>query len=279
MSPVAAPADRRFRRVHVKPAHRQRGWRRFGPMAAGVGVAVVALGIVAVKGSTAIAHARVLPISHIVVRGNERLSKGEVLAVLGGLRGQSLVWTDLGVWRRLLLASPWVRDAALRRSLPSTVEVLISERQPVGIGRLKGDMYLIDDTGAVIDQYGPQYADLDLPIVDGLEADAGSGSLTDPARAEFAARVIASIRTRPDVARRLSQLDVSDLHDAAVILNGDPAVLHLGDDRFLQRLQSYLDLSATLHDQVANIDYVDLRFDDRIYVRPAAKPGTGGGKR
>ena len=91
--------------------------------------------------------------------------------------------------------------------------------------------------------------------------------------------MIASLRARPDVARRLSQLDVSDLHDASVILNGDPAVLHLGDDQFLQRLQSYLDLAATLHDQVANIDYVDLRFDDRIYVRPAEKPGTGGESR
>lgn len=279
MSPVAAPADRRFRRAHVKPAHRKRGWRRAGPLAAGFGVAAIALALVVVKGSTAFAHAHVLPIGHIVVRGNERLSKGEVLAVLGGLRGESLLWADLGVWRRRLLASPWVRDAALRRSLPSTVEVAISERQPVGIGRINGDMYLIDDTGAVIDQYGPQYADLDLPIVDGLAADPGNGSLTDPARAEFAARVIASIRAKSDVARRLSQLDVGDLHDATVILNGDPAVLHLGDDQFLQRLQSYLDLSATLHDQVANIDYVDLRFDDRIYVRPAEKPGTGGGRR
>ena len=118
-----------------------------------------------------------LPISHIVVRGNERLSKGEVLAVLGGLRGESLVWTDLSVWRRRLLASPWVRDAALRRSLPSTVEVLISERQPVGIGRHQGRHVSRSTTrGTVIDQYGPQYADLDLPIVDGLEAEPGAGA-------------------------------------------------------------------------------------------------------
>ena len=31
----------------------------------------------------------------------------------------------------------------------------------------------------IIDQYGPQYADLDLPIVDGLSASTADGSMTD----------------------------------------------------------------------------------------------------
>ena len=59
--------------------------------------------------------------------------------MLNGLRGESLMWTDLDAGARRLLASPWVRDAALRRSLPSTVEVVVSERQPIGIGRIDGE--------------------------------------------------------------------------------------------------------------------------------------------
>jgi len=55
-----------------------------------------------------------------------------------------------------------------------------------------------------------------------------------------------------------------------VLLEGDSALLHLGDDKFLERVQAYLDLSAALRDRVAEIDYVDLRFDQRVYVRPAA---------
>ena len=54
-----------------------------------------------------------------------------------------------------------------------------------------GELYLIDDGGVIIDQYGPQYADLDLPIVDGLVI---GSSKTDPFRAELAARVIPSPR-------------------------------------------------------------------------------------
>ena len=271
MSAVAAQTDRRFRRAHVKPARRKRQWRALALPLVVWTVAAGALGYGLYRSTAIAAHAHMLQVEKITVRGNERLSKGEVLAVLNGLRGESLVRTDLDVWRKRLTASPWVRDASLRRSLPSTVEVVISERQPIGVGRINGEMYLVDERGVIIDQYGPQYADLDLPIIDGLSAaSAAGGSLTDEGRADLAARVIAAVRSKPAIARRLSQVDVADLHNATVILSGDPAIIELGEDQFLTRLQSYLDLAPTLRERVADIDYVDLRFDDRIYVRPTA---------
>jgi cell division septal protein FtsQ len=79
------------------------------------------------------------------------------------------------------------------------------------------------------------------------------------------------MRSKPALARRVSQVDVTDVHNAAVIVNGDPAMIFLGDDHFVQRLESYLGLAAALRERVSDIDYVDLRFDDRIYVRPSAK--------
>ena len=276
MSPVShiasVHADRRFRRSRVNPAHRRRHPRRRLTRLAAYLLVLAALGFGCYRVSIVAAHAHVLQVDRILVRGNERLSKGEVLALLNGLRGESVVWTDLDRWRTRLLASPWVRDAALRRSLPSTVEVAIVERKPVGIGRLNSEMYLVDDRGVVIDQYGPQYTDLDLPIIDGLAASPNdSPTMTDEARADLAARVIAAIKTKPAIAQRLSQIDVADVHNASVILTGDPAVIRLGEDQFLQRLESYIQLAAALRERVAEIDYVDLRFDDRIYVKPARR--------
>ena len=45
---------------------------------------------------------------------------------------------------------------------------------------------------------------------------------------------------------------------------------------FVDRLQSYVDLAATLRERVALLDYVDLRFDERIYVRPQVTSGRRG---
>jgi cell division septal protein FtsQ len=159
----------------------------------------------------------------------------------------------------------------MRRVLPGTIAVAISEREPMGIGRLGGDLYLIDQEGTIIDEFGPNYAEFDLPIIDGLAGPPRDGSpLIDEARAALAARLLSSLERRPDLARRVSQVDVRDVRDAVVILKDDPALVRLGDDQFVERLQSYLDLAPALRERVADIDYVDLRFDERIYVRPQA---------
>jgi len=52
------------------------------------------------------------------------------------------------------------------------------------------------------------------------------------------------------------------------ILDGDPALLRLGDTDFVARLQQYIDLAPALRERLNAIDYVDLRFDQRLYVRP-----------
>jgi hypothetical protein len=67
----------------------------------------------------------------------------------------------------------------------------------------------------------------------------------------------------------VSQIDVSDVHDAVVLLDGDPALLHLGTSRFAERLRDYTGLAERLRETVPEIDYADLQFDGRIYVKPA----------
>ena len=91
----------------------------------------------------------------------------------------------------------------------------------------------------------------------------------DDRRAELAARVIDALSIRKDIAQRISQIDVRDAHDAVVLLQDDAALLHLGEDKFLERVQAYVDLAPALRKTVPDIDYVDLRFDERLYVRPS----------
>jgi cell division protein FtsQ len=246
VSPIAVSADKRFHRAHVKPARRRSRLRTLSWPLAKYGVVATLLALVVHRGGAVIAEAPLLQIDHIVVSGNHRLATGEVLSVLNGLRGENIVWSDLDLWRDRLLASPWVRDATFRRSLPSTVEVAVTEREPIGIGRLQGRLFLVDERGSVIDEYGPQYADFDLPIIDGLAVASRAATDTDDERSALAARVIMSLKAKPNLARKLSQVDVTDPHNAAVILNGDQAVIYVGDDRFLPRIESYLDLSAAV---------------------------------
>jgi cell division protein FtsQ len=224
------------------------------------------------RATTLVLHASALQVRRIAVHGNVRISSGEVQALVDGLRGSSILTADLESYKRRLMESPWVADVALRRVLPSTVEVFVSERRPIGLCRLGNALYLVDAGGTLIDEFGPQYSEFDLPIIDGLVAAPSKGQPTiDEGRAELAARVLEALAPRKDIAERISQMDVRDVHDAVVMLQDDTALLHLGEEKFLERLQSYVDLAPALRDRVRDIDYVDLRFGDRVYVRPAGK--------
>lgn len=272
---VHAPADRRFRRKEVRPARNRRAsdrrrWRTL--------LGLVVLAIAGYAGQLAVRlvlSASAFQVIRITVRGNDRLATGEVLALLDGLKGESIVLADLASWRRRLLASPWVAEAAFRRELPSTIEVYISERRPMALGRLRGELYLVDERGTIIDDYGPNYVEFDLPIVDGLAVgNSEAGLAVDEARADLAARLIDALRPHKDLLRRVSQIDVRDARDAVVLLDGDSALLHVGETQFLARLQAYTELAPELRRRVDAIDYVDLRFDERMYVRPSTTRGV-----
>ena len=260
----------------MKPA-RKRGALTSGRWRIVVAAIVVGLAVFAgYRAVTIVAGLEIFHIDRINVKGNHRLSSGEVLAMLQDLRGRSVLAVDLAEWRRSLMSSPWVADASFRRTLPSTVDVVILERAPLGIGRINGSLYLVDDRGAVIDEYGPNYADLDLPIIDGLSATPEEAD-TDVYRALLARRLLDALRVG-NMASQISQIDVSDSRNAVVLLEGDPTLIRLGNERFVERLQSYHELAPALREQVPTMDYVDLRFDERVYVRPAREgrtPGAG----
>jgi cell division protein FtsQ len=270
---AVAATDKRFRRAHVKPARKGAlSIRRLWPA---VRVVVILALVIAAGWSLTrmVLHAPALQVGHITVRGNERLSTGEVLSLVDELRGQNILTVRIGEWRQRVLTSPWVEDAAIRRVLPSTLEISVKERRPMGVGRLGTALYLVDPHGVIVDEYGPNYADIDLPIIDGLSAPPPRASgVIDGDRAAFAARVLGALAARPELVKRVSQLDVSDVHNAVVILDGDTALLRLGESAFAERLQQYVDLAPALRERVATIDYVDLRFDERLYVRPVGRP-------
>ncbi len=227
---------------------------------------LVAFGVMA---SASIVNARLLAVDRLTVDGNHQLSDGEVDAVIGGVLGESLLLVDLQQLQRRLLDSPWVASVTVRRVLPSTIAVRVVERDPIAIARLGNRLYLVDGTGIIIDEYGPQYGDFELPIVDGMaEPDSGGGSAIDPGRAQLVARFLAALGVRPELRRSVSQVDVSREGNVAILIGDDPTLLFLGDEQFVERIRTYLEIRPTLIERMDDIDFVDLRFGQSLVAKP-----------
>jgi cell division protein FtsQ len=263
----AGPADKRFRRADIRPTRRRRVlvrvWR--------VGRVVLVVAVLAALGVTASAHvldSRFLAVRSVTVQGHHRLTLGEIEALIGFVRGESLMLVDLDRMRAVLLDSPWVADVTARRILPATIDLRIVEREPVALARLGQQLYLVDEDGVIMAEFGPQYRDFDLPIVDGLAAPrTPDGPPIDAARARLAARFLRALEGQPALMRALSQVDVSRPDNVVVLLADDPTMLYLGDEQFVERLQTYLELTPTLEERGREVDYIDLRFGNRVFLK------------
>lgn len=261
---IPAPADKRFRRSDARPI-RKRSWRTAARPAAILATAALLVMVGLMWGANTIMDAGHFSISSISVHGTAYLAADEVRALVKGIEGQSIFRVKLDEFQLRVVDNPWVSEATLRRVFPSTVDIAITERTPLVLARLNGQLYLVDATGTIIDAAGPQYGAFDLPIVDGLLTDESNGRTADPRRAQLTERLLAELAPRADLRSRVSQVDVSDPRNAVVLLAGEPAKLYLGDTKFLERLQMYEQTQAGIREHVKAIDYFELRFE-RVFV-------------
>jgi cell division protein FtsQ len=264
-------ADKRFKRGRVRPARERRAWGRMAwrALRLALGAALAVWG--SERGVALATSAPFLRVRSVVIDGTHQLEE-EAVRRLAGVRGRNIVQLDLDATRARLLREPWIKDAVLRKALPSRIEITIAEREPLGIARVNERLYLVSTDGILLNEYGPRFASFDLPIIDGLHAGPSrDGLLVDQRRATLAADVLDNLRRAGELAGRVSQVDVSQDDDAVVMLADDPARVHLGTEQFAERLQAYVDLAPTLRARVVSIDYVDVRFDSRVFVKPTKR--------
>lgn len=266
--PVGAPpADKRFRRSHVRPTSRRDSWPGRWPRLLAIGGACVVLVIVACGVLGYFLGASTFTVRRITVSGNHRLSSGQVQALLGHLVGSSMVAADIEAAKDKLQDYPWVDHVEIRRVFPDSVSVTLTEQQAVALGQINDTLFLIDRTANIIDEYGPNYAEFDLPIVNGLTS-GPTRMLVDEQRAAMLTTFLGSLQARPDLVERVSEIDLRDPQNVVVVLKGDTAAVRLGREKFEERLSSYVDLASTLRERVPDIDYVDVRYVPRLVVGP-----------
>jgi cell division protein FtsQ len=142
-SPVAVDPRMRSRRIDVR---RNQGKRRLKRVTAALaGVAVVVAAVVATQTS-------LLDVDRVRIDGVGHTAAADVRRVAGISPGDTMVGVDVGRAADRVEDLPWVADARVARRWPGTVEIRVTEREPLAlVGVAAGRAALVDEDGRVLE--------------------------------------------------------------------------------------------------------------------------------
>ncbi len=89
-------------------------------------------------------------LKEIEVKGDPEFSKEEVIKLSGLHGGERLYRISLEKIRKKLMQDPRIGNVIIVRRLPCSLEIIIKQREPVGIVKKRGGYYLIDKHGILI---------------------------------------------------------------------------------------------------------------------------------
>jgi cell division septal protein FtsQ len=101
-------------------------------------------------------------IRRVEIAGLQYLAPAKVIVALG-LDSEASVFDDLDASTRRLRALPGVASATVKRRLPGTLEIVLTEAVPVALAPREGGMALLDSGGKVL-PFDPAASAPDLPV-------------------------------------------------------------------------------------------------------------------
>jgi cell division protein FtsQ len=104
--------------------------------------------------------------SRVLVEGNCRLTTAAILAQASVKPGDNILGTNLKMVRYRLLANPWIASAEVRRELPDTIHIRVSERIPLAKVELDRP-YFLDSAGELVGAVDTS-EQIEVPAVTGI---------------------------------------------------------------------------------------------------------------
>lgn len=191
-------------------------------------------------------------VQELSIEGQNRTSNADIMQALGLGAGTSMLSLDTVAAQKRLETLPWVRHAQIMRLLPSTLQVVIEEREPFAVWQLDGKLHLIDDEGKVLDAVAAAPSNLPLIVGDGAAQNAHALFTSLAAYPKLRERVTAAVR----VADRRWTLKL-----------GNGVDVNLPEDNMDRALEKLAELEKTHGLLEGDVLAVDLRLPDRVSLR------------
>lgn len=200
-----------------------------------------------------------LDIQEVTVISSMPEIQQEIQQFLEGKHLGNILLLDIGFLQGKFTAHRWIKEVRVRKILPSTLKIEIKERTPAALLKQR-HTYLIDEEGVFLEKMG-QGERMDLPLL----VDSNKFQKDYEEKINLAWECLRSLS--PSQKEQVEVLDLSEFENVTVKLKENPTRLILGNDRFSEKINLYTRLQTRL-ERFGNLEYVDLRLHDRLYIKP-----------
>jgi cell division protein FtsQ len=219
--------------------------------------AILVLGWLAYQTAYYLRTAPRFEVQKLSVSGVKRVQENEVLAKAGFEVGTNVFRVDLDEIRKRVEELDWVRYALVQRVVPDQVIIKIIEREPIGLTRIRGEIYQFDVDAKILD---PDPASgSSFPILDGLRA---GDRKRNQQKVDVYRKVLEELGEPA-----LSEIHINDSGEVTVVSASDPLLINLGTMDFRSRWIKYLQLKPQIQEQYPAAVRVDLRFKNQVIIK------------
>ncbi len=211
-----------------------------------------------------------LALETISVEGNGRADAAELVAASGLEAGTPLFAIDVEGVKAALETHPWVQRASVVRVPPSLVLLSIVERDPLAIApAADASPLLVDSSGLAVAPAAPE--DLStLPWITAPEPAQPGAATPELGRAAVLAL---ALRGRPFAdGAEIRVAAAADPEGLSLVVPGLRARVLLGHGALADKLDRLVRLREAELSETEGADVIDLRFEERAVLRPAAVP-------
>ena len=220
-----------------------------------------AIGIAAVIAiiGTALLGYNYLFIREINFTGHRHLTNGELLSLTGCSQKSRLFAVSAGDIYRKLKASPWIKDAMVRKDLTGRVTIQITEAVAIAVLQADEKPYLVDREGLRLEEIReePVYF---LPVIK-----------IDPASSKEAyheAVALAGILYDGKVMAHAGNIELTGARPEEITMKVDNVPVKIGAGDLGKKLEKLNFVRDELVKRNMAVEYIDLRFIDKIVVKP-----------
>ena len=217
-------------------------------------------------------------VTSVQVQGGKYVTPIEVEDKFTADKDRSVLRVPLERRRQQVEQIPWVRSATVRRVLPNSVQVTVTERVPVAFLAGQDGIALIDEDGVVLD--APKDAAFHFPVIRGISEADSAPSRRDKMHL-YTALMDDLRRGGLQSSASISEVDLQDAQDArAVVSDSSGTVLvHLGNENFLARYLIYLGHIEEWKKKFPSIQSIDLRYEGQVVINADPQPELAGSRK